>query len=219
VLTEQDRQAILRLGADLPAVWAAPTTTNADRKHLVRLLIQDIVVDTTRVRGQVCCRILWQTGAVSEHSFARTVQRYTHHPDAEALQERLRALTAARKLDAEIAAILNAEGFRPARGRAFTGNLVWLMRQQWQIPTVKINGTAHNPPRWPDGTYSIAGVAEAAGVSLGTVYKWLRTGRIPGVQITKGMPWQLPLTEAKLASLKASVRRVRQSMPSKKEVL
>jgi excisionase family DNA binding protein len=219
VLTDSDRQAIVRLGTDLPAVWTAPTTTNVDRKHLVRLLIQDIVVDTTRVRGQVWCRILWQTGAVSEHSFARAVQSYTHHPAAEALQARLRVLTAARKLDAEIATILNAEGFRPARGRAFTSDLVWLMRQQWHIPTVKINGTAHNPPRWADGTYSIVGVAEAVNVGLGTVYKWVRTGRIPGVQITKGMPWQLPLTEVQLASLKDSVRRVRRSMPSKKEVL
>jgi Recombinase/Recombinase zinc beta ribbon domain len=155
VLTEQDRQEMLRLGADLPTVWAAPTTTNAERKHLVRLLIQAVVVATTRTRGQVWCRILWQTGATSEHSIARTVQSYTQHPDADTLHQRIRTLTAAQKCDAEIAALLNAEGFRSARGRALTSDLVWLMRHQWHIPTVKINGTAHNPPQWPDGTYSI----------------------------------------------------------------
>jgi DNA invertase Pin-like site-specific DNA recombinase len=151
VLTESDRQEILRLGADLPAVWAASTTTKAERQHLVRVLIRDVIVDTTRGRGRVWCRILWHTGATSEHCVVRTVQRYADHPDADTLQQRVRTLTAAQKLDAESAAILNAEGFRSARGRAFTGNLVWLMRQQWHILTVKINGTAHTPPavaRW-----------------------------------------------------------------------
>ena len=219
VLTESDRQEIVRLGADLPAVWAAPTTTNAERKHLVRLLIRDVIVDTTRVRGRVWCRILWHTGATSEHRFVRTVQSYAHHPDADTLPQRIRALTATEKLDAEIAVMLNAEGFRSARGRVFTGNLVWLMRQQWHIPTVKINGTAHNPPRWPDGTYSVEGVAAAVGVRMGTVYTWVRTGRIPGVQITKGMPWKLPLTEAQLASLTEDVHRVRRIKRSKKEVV
>jgi DNA invertase Pin-like site-specific DNA recombinase len=219
VLTESDRQEIVRLGADLPAVWAAPTTTNAERKHLVRLLIRDVIVDTTRVQGRVWCRILWHTGATSEHCFVRTVQRYAQHADAEVLQQRVRTLTVAQKLDAEIAAILNAEGFRSARGRAFTGNLVWLMRQQWHIPTVKINGTAHNPPRWPDGTYSVAGVAAAVGVQMGTVYTWVRTGRISGAQITKGMPWKLSLTEAQLSALKEYVHRVRRIKRSKKEVV
>jgi hypothetical protein len=59
-----------------------------------------------------------------------------------------------------------------------------------------------HPPRWPDGAYSVEGAAAAVGVRMGTVYTWVRTGRIPGAQITKGMPWKLPLTEAQLLSLK-----------------
>ena len=93
------------------------------------------------------------------------------------------------------------------------------MRQQWHIPTVKINGTAPNPPQWPDGTYSVEGVAAAVGVQMGTVYTWVRTGRIPGIQITKGMPWKLPLTEAQIASLKEYVHRVRRIKRSKKEAI
>jgi hypothetical protein len=33
-VTPQERQQILRLAADLPAVWRAPTTTQAERKEL-----------------------------------------------------------------------------------------------------------------------------------------------------------------------------------------
>lgn len=50
---------------------------------------------------------------------------------------------------------LNAEGFVAARGCAFKGENVWLLRTRWGIPTVKINGTGANPDRWPDGTYSV----------------------------------------------------------------
>jgi hypothetical protein len=50
-----------------------------------------------------------------------------------------------------IAARLNAEGFIAARGCAFAGGNVWLLRQRFDIATVKINGVSANPPFWPDG--------------------------------------------------------------------
>ena len=40
-------------------------------------------------------------------------------------------------MDKEIAAILNQEGFVAARGCAFKGENVWLLRTRWGIPTVK----------------------------------------------------------------------------------
>ena len=43
VLTDEDRRQILALGEDLPKLWAAPTTTNADRKQIIRLIIKDVV--------------------------------------------------------------------------------------------------------------------------------------------------------------------------------
>ena len=38
-LTQADREAILALGSDLPALWQASTTTNAERKQMLRLVI------------------------------------------------------------------------------------------------------------------------------------------------------------------------------------
>ncbi|RTE87869.1 MULTISPECIES: hypothetical protein [Bradyrhizobium] len=51
-------------------------------------------------------------------------------------------LNAEHKMDAEIAAILNQEGFIAALGCAFKGKNVWVLRTRWGIPTVKINGMA-----------------------------------------------------------------------------
>ena len=36
LLSEAEREAIRRLATDVPALWAAPTTTDADRKEIIR---------------------------------------------------------------------------------------------------------------------------------------------------------------------------------------
>ena len=53
------------------------------------------------------------------------------------------------------------------------------------------------------------GAAAAIGVFPGTIYQWLRRGRLTGHQLAKGLPWQIPLTEAQITELKAYVQRVR----------
>jgi DNA invertase Pin-like site-specific DNA recombinase/uncharacterized protein YndB with AHSA1/START domain len=218
-LTDSDRRAILTLAEDLPKVWHAPTTTPADRKQMLRLVIHSVIVDTKRERGCVWYRINWQTGATTESRMSRSVQRYSEHPKLEALQCRVQELNAAGKMDDEIAATLNAEGFRTARDHSFSGQVVWLLRQQWQVPTVKENGKDNNPLRWRDGTYSVGGVAAVVGVTLGTVYKWVRKGLVKGQQLVKGMSWKISLSEAEIASLQEYVKSVRRTKRSKMEAV
>lgn len=138
----------------------------------------------------------------------RRVQAYAQHADLEQLQARVRALNAEQRLDAEIAAVLNREGVRPARGQAFTGALVWILRKRWGIATVN---PASNPHRWPDGSYAIQGAAMVLGVYPGTIFQWLRRGRLQGQQITKGLAWRIPLTKERIADLRAYVARARRS--------
>ena len=59
-----------------------------------------------------------QTGATSEHAIRRRVHTYRDHFDLEPLRQRVAALNAAGKMDKEIAAVLNREGFVAARGCA-----------------------------------------------------------------------------------------------------
>src|SRR5258705_520516 len=102
---------------------------------------------------------------------------------------------------------LNADGLVSAHGRSFSGDEVHLLRKRWNIPTVKINRTEHNPRQWPDGTYSVQGAAEALSISTQTVFKWLQKGRLSGHQITKGMPWQINLSNTQIVELRTQVRR------------
>ena len=42
--SEAERQGLIELVHDLPAVWHAETTTHAERKHVVRLLMKDVML-------------------------------------------------------------------------------------------------------------------------------------------------------------------------------
>ena len=205
-LSEADREALLAMGEDLPKVWHAPTTAAADRKQMLRFLVRDVILDQKRERGQVLIKIAWATGAFSEHRLTRKVQSYDQYAELENLERRVRQLNAEHKMDAEIAKLLNREGYISARGTPFRGDLVHLLRRRWAIPTVKINGAQPNPPRWADGSYSVQGMAVALGVTAQTVFKWLRRGRLKGRQLRKGMPWQIDVAENHIAELKNPVQ-------------
>lgn len=208
-LTPADRQDLLSLGADLPQVWQAPSTTAADRKQILRLVIKDVIVDQKRVHGQVWFQINWQTGAVSEHAYIRRVRSYSDHAQYDQIQQRIRDLHAEQKLDDEIAAALNAEGFRTTKRGPFDNKTIWLLRKEMDLPAIKPNGP--HPMCWEDGTYSVQGAAEVIGVFSGTIHKWLRTGRLEGHQLRKGTPWKIVLTPEKISELQEYVRRVRRS--------
>jgi hypothetical protein len=135
----------------------------------------------------------------------RQVQSYMAHADTDRIRNRIIELNAGQRMDGEIAAILNEEGFRTAHGPAFTGNMIHVLRKRWGITTVKINGIAENPPRWSDGSYSVQGVAEILGITSQTIFDWLRKGSLSGRQLAKGMPWQISLSPEQAVELRTRV--------------
>lgn len=211
VISATERAQLQKLGENLPRIWHAATTSADDRKRILRLVIRDVVLDGKRSRGQVWLSIAWQTGATSEHRLQRRVHAYRDYIDIERLRKRITELNAAGKMDKEVAAILNREGFVAARGCAFKGENVWLLRTRWGIPTVKINGVAANPMHWPDGTFSVQGAAVALGITAQTVFDYLKRGLLSGRQLTKGQPWQIELADEQINRLRAHVRRTKRS--------
>jgi DNA invertase Pin-like site-specific DNA recombinase len=202
-LTDEDRRDILALGEDLPKVWYAPSTTPADRKQILRLVIREVIVDRDREQGKAWFQINWQTGAISEHWFIRPVLSYDEYADLEALEKRLRALHAEGKEDGAIAEILNAEGFRTARRCLFTKSSIANLRKRWGLLAGHTN--IPNPVQWEDGTYSLRGAAMVLGVSRSTVHNWLHSGRLQGHQETaRAYSWKITMTEEQIAALRAN---------------
>ena len=100
-------------GADLRAVFDAPTTTARDRKLLLRAMITDIIVTVEREHRRALVRIIWEGGAVTEHELTLPKPSGPAATDQDTL-ELVRRL-AADYPDHQIAGILARQGRRPAR--------------------------------------------------------------------------------------------------------
>jgi hypothetical protein len=110
-VTPETLEAIRSLAVDLPALWAAPSTTDQDRRLVIRLLVREIRV-TAISDVDFDAEIVWVGGA--------TTQRRIAQPFAGGVIARQ---LAAQGLDADqIAAELNGRGLRTVFKRgAYTG--------------------------------------------------------------------------------------------------
>ena len=115
-LTAAECARIRSLAADLPVLWAAPETTPADRKEIIRLLVERVVVHVRRDSEYVAATIHWRGGAATEHEVVRPVLHYEQLRDYDRLIARMTELRRAGHTAARIAAGLNAEGFRTPKG-------------------------------------------------------------------------------------------------------
>lgn len=116
-LSEREQDQIRQLAADIPALWAAAETTAADRKEILRCLVDRVDVVIEDNKESVAATIHWAGGSRTEEHLVRPVQRYQQLRDYERLVQRLRELREARQTAPRIADQLNREGFRPPKHR------------------------------------------------------------------------------------------------------
>ncbi len=180
----------------------------ADRKHLLRLVVKDVILDRKRIRGTLWFQINWQTGASSVHQLTRYNISYQQYVDGEKIEARIRQLHAEQQTDKSIATTLNTEGYRTTRGGAFRSETVWQRRKGWGLASVKLGDMAPDRLRWRDGAYTICGVMQALAVSKQTVHRWRKEGRLQGRQQGPYMPWRFPLTSQQIRTLRTQVKRI-----------
>lgn len=195
VLSEPDKKAILALARDLARVWNAPTTTMAERKRLLRLLIQDVVLTPVDVPQRTTrIQILWQTGATTELVAPRP-KAGSKTPDA--VIALIRVLAAQRYRDVEIAAELNRRGYKSGRGKRFTRQAITTLRAGYEIPSERpIGGRAPAPERDARGRYSVRGLAVRYDVTCNIVRHWVERGTLQPERDFQGGPFWFTLTPA-----------------------
>jgi DNA invertase Pin-like site-specific DNA recombinase len=186
-LTEQERSALARLARDLPKLWYAATTSERDRKELLRALVREVVVTVRGPEAQATVEVFWEGGARSELVVRLNRRGPERHRTAEDTIELIRRL-AAHHPDGQIAAILNKQGRRTGTGLAFTETRVRGVRQRAGIPAA--------PPTEHGGeTVTIQQAANELGVSTATIRRWLNDGLLPAEQTTPHAPWRIRLTD------------------------
>jgi hypothetical protein len=173
-LTPDDEAAIRALAADLPAVWQAASTTPAERQRIAGLLIERVSVTVDKASERVDVEVHWAGGLVEPHTLSRPVKRYDLQADSARLVERLRAWGGERLSAAEMAARLNAEGFRPPKraerfSAAMVRRLLWHLGLDRREPHGSLSGLGRD-------AYRPGGLARRLGIARETVRRWLRAG-------------------------------------------
>ena len=190
-LTSEELERLERAGADLRAIFEAPSTSQRDRKLLLRALIAEIVVTVEREAGTIDATITWEGGATTELAplqLRRRGQTYRESTPEETVQ--LVRRLAAHYDDQTIASVLARQHHRTATGLRFTKRRIAQLRSAHDIPAFVPDQAAASA----DG--ELVGVRQAAaelGVTPATVYRWLRDGYITGERPTADAPWRIRL--------------------------
>jgi len=188
-LSSEEEKKLRSLGSDLDKVWMAPTTTDRDRKELLRALLEEVFLTVNKPERSAHLTLRWRGGALTDIdlSLPRMKPRGLHtDEDTISLLRRL----AVHYSDDVIAGILNRQGRRTASGERFTANQVGSLRRYRNI-------LRYEPPEAPPTgeVVPIRKAAEILGIYPSTVHRWLNDGFIAGEQVTPGAPWQIRITD------------------------
>jgi DNA invertase Pin-like site-specific DNA recombinase len=197
------RGRILALAQDIPLVWHAPTTTHAERKQLLRCLIQDVTL--TKAESTIQIRIRWQSQALTQLEIPRPQKAWEQcrtPPEVIALVGQW----APHHTDQQIAARLNQAGWQAGRGGAFTADKVQWIRYAYAIP---LSCPEHPPRGTPkqrgDGRYSARAAAQLLNVNVSTIADWCESGRLNCIRAGPHAPHWIQLTSEDITRLRKPV--------------
>jgi DNA invertase Pin-like site-specific DNA recombinase len=186
-LTDPERRALRRLASELSRIWNAQTTSDRDRKQLLRARLQDVVIDVCRDQHTATVALIWQGGARTQlpvrlnHSGLKRTSTPTD------LIDLIRRL-AEHSTDREIALVLSKNGHQTPTGLPFTASRVAGIRERANIPAA---------PAIPPETVgvSINAAARELGVCTQTIRRWLAEGLLLAEQTAPHAPWRIRITD------------------------
>jgi DNA invertase Pin-like site-specific DNA recombinase len=176
ILTTAELEQIRALAEDIPQLWHAATTTTADRRQIVHLLIDQIALDVHGETEQVSVLIHWSGGNVSQRELTRAVQCYEQMSGYKALWKRICELSDSGMPHREIATKLNAEGYHPPkRADQFTGAMVshLLAKQGRSGPRPK---SLSSRGMLKQNEWLLSDLARALSMPSATLHRWRKVG-------------------------------------------
>jgi DNA invertase Pin-like site-specific DNA recombinase len=201
-LTAAERAAIQVLAADLPKVWDAPSTTQADRKELLRILIEDVTASVAGDSEIVDVTITWAGGHQTSGQAVRPVGRLDQLSYFPALLARVTELAAAGRSSRQIADLLNAKGFRPPkRTSRFTHQQVRTLISRRGI-RARAKGRPAALTGLPPGEWSVPGLSAELGMPTASIYNWIYRGWITARRAPGTRNWIITADEEQMRQLR-----------------
>jgi hypothetical protein len=123
-LSAAERAEIETLARNLPALWQSSQTPFAEKRQVVRRLLERVVVWAPALTQEVTVQLHWAHGTVTEHRVTRPVHGWQHVTGAKDLWQRVQEWQTAGWTSGRIAEELNRSGYRTPRGQTFTAQSV-----------------------------------------------------------------------------------------------
>jgi DNA invertase Pin-like site-specific DNA recombinase len=202
-LTAAERAAIQALASDLPQVWDAPSTTQADRKELLRILIEKITVAVAGTSELADITITWAGGHQTTGQAVRPVARLDQLSYYPALLARVTELAEAGCTTRQITGTLNTEGFRPPkRTSRFGPEQVRTLLNQHDLRTRQRRGQPAALADLGPGQWSVPGLAAALTMPVATVYNWIYRGWMTARHVPGARYWIIAADAAEMRQLR-----------------
>jgi hypothetical protein len=182
LIAADERAALLALAEDFPAVWHDPATDMAQKKRLVRTVIEEIVADVDDEQRMVDLVIRW---AGNCHTRLRVKKyrlgehrRTTNREVVDLVRDLAQVVP-----DRDIASILNRLGMKTGHGNNWTENRIRSLRSWQGIPAFVSGSIATRT--W----VTMQDAAAHLGISPMSVRRLITCGVIPAKQIVTHAPW------------------------------
>jgi hypothetical protein len=183
-----NKQTLLSLAQDLPAIWNSPSTDMRLKQRIVRILIREIIADVDEKSREVVLLIHWAGGRHSELRAKKfETGRSRRCSDPEAI-EVLRQM-AGKFSDQQIAATMNRLRLRTGVGNSWNMMRVRSARSYYQLPAFREDDDHANEAK--EVTVKVA--AQRLNVSQWMVRRMIEEKILPARQVVVCAPWQIPV--------------------------
>jgi len=179
-----DKEILLSLAQDLPAVWNSPGIAASLKQRIVRILVEEVVVDVDEEKQEVVLLIHWAGG---RHSELRVSKRGTGQQGQATEAD---AIAVIRQMsgkfgDGEIAATLNRLSLRTGAGNSWNAQRVYGLRRQHDLPGAGSNAE--------NRTVTLQQAVDRLGVSELSVKRMIEQKVLPATQAVPCAPWEISL--------------------------
>ena len=198
--SSEEKQAIRDLSRKIPLIWASPNTSNADRKRIIRSIIEDVTVTASSYVKEYTVGIRYRSGKSEQITQEKKLPSPPKAPHVHTTVDRVCEL-AASYTDSEIADKLNEEGLLTPEGNMFTVGSVRYIRQKHHIAGLYQS---------PNGGMSIEEAAAFFGVGKSIIYYKIEAGILPAKKERPNWPWRIFIDDADVERLKKLVLNTRQ---------
>jgi len=180
LIGEEKRAQLLSLGVDLKLAWDHPAAPVTLKKRILRVVLNEIVVETDADSVDICLRLHWEGGAHTTLRVHKNLPGMHRHVTDKAVVDLARELAEVCN-DRSTAGILNQLGYRTGAGNRWTEGRVKGLRDYHHIPA--FDAASKRP--W----MTLNEAAEELKVSSATVRKLIERRLLPARQVIAHAPF------------------------------